>query len=184
MAAGAAATTAAFALALGVRPDFWQAIATIRFPFKVLVVAMLAVTAFGLVLRVGRPGAKVSAWGYAVLAAPALLAIGAVAELFAIPAARWSEALVGTNRVLCLIIIPSLSLLPLAAALFGLRHGAPTRPALAGAVAGLLAGAMAAVLYALNCDNDSPLFVMTWYPLAISIVVLAGSLLGARLLRW
>ena len=63
------------------------------------------------------------------------------------------------------------------------RHAAPTRPSLAGAVAGLVASGIAATLYASSTD-DSPLFVATWYPLAIGIVVLAGYVAGSRCLRW
>ena len=56
-----------------------------------------------------------------------------------------------------------MSLPLLAAALIGLRHGAPTRPAVAGAIAGLLSAGLAATLYASHCTDDSPLFVATWY---------------------
>ena len=57
-------------------------------------------------------------------------------------------------------------------------------PALAGAVAGTLAGSLGAALYAAHCVDDSPLFVATWYGLAITVVAVVGALLGARLLRW
>ena len=56
--------------------------------------------------------------------------------------------------------------------------------AFAGAVAGLAAGGIAAAIYAWHCPDDSPLFLATWYSLAIAIVVAAGFLLGRRLLRW
>jgi hypothetical protein len=72
----------------------------------------------------------------------------------------------------------------LIAALAALRRGAPTRPTLAGAVAGLAAGGLGATLYAAHCTDDSPLFVMAWYVPAIAIVTIAGALAGARLLRW
>jgi hypothetical protein len=65
-----------------------------------------------------------------------------------------------------------------------MRHGAPTRPALAGAVAGLLAGGLGAALYAAHCTDDSPLFVATWYTIAIAGVTIVGSLLGRYFLRW
>ena len=73
---------------------------------------------------------------------------------------------------------------PLACTFLALRHGAPTRPGLAGAVAGLVASGIAATLYASHCTDDSPLFVATWYPLAIGIVVRAGYVAGSRYLRW
>jgi hypothetical protein len=53
-----------------------------------------------------------------------------------------------------------------------------------GAVAGLLAGGLAATLYATHCPDDSPLFVAIWYSLAIALVVLAGAVVGRRVLRW
>ena len=73
---------------------------------------------------------------------------------------------------------------PLACTLLALRHGAPTQPGLAGAVAGLIASDIAATLCASNCTDDSPLFVATWYLIAIGIVVLAGDVAGSRCLRW
>jgi hypothetical protein len=65
-----------------------------------------------------------------------------------------------------------------------LRHGAPARPALAGALAGLISAGFAATLYASNCTDDSPLFVATWYPIAIAMVSAAGALIGSRMLKF
>ncbi len=62
--------------------------------------------------------------------------------------------------------------------------GAPMRPGLAGMVAGLLAGGLGAALYAAHCPDDSPLFVATWYSLAIAIVMVIGGAVGHRILRW
>ncbi|MEO8315782.1 MAG: NrsF family protein [Pseudomonadota bacterium] len=47
----------------------------------------------------------------------------------------------------------------------------------------LLAGAVGAALYALHCTDDSPLFVATWYSLAILAMTGAGAIAGARWLR-
>lgn len=70
------------------------------------------------------------------------------------------------------------------AALIALRHGAPGRPALAGAFAGLLSAGFAATLYASQCIDDSPLFVATWYSIAIAAVTAIGALAGKKLLRF
>jgi len=43
---------------------------------------------------------------------------------------------------------------------------------------------VAALMYASNCTDDSPLFVASWYPLATAIVVAAGALAGRQWLRW
>jgi hypothetical protein len=92
--------------------------------------------------------------------------------------------LVGSNSRVCLTAIPLLSLPLLAAALIGLRHGAPARPAIAGAIAGLLSAGLAATLYASHCPDDSPLFVATWYTLATALVTAIGALAGSKVLRF
>ena len=61
---------------------------------------------------------------------------------------------------------------------------APTRPALAGAAAGLLSGALGAVAYALHCPESGLAFVAVWYVLGLAMVGAVGALLGSRLFRW
>jgi hypothetical protein len=56
--------------------------------------------------------------------------------------------LVGSNSRVCMTAVPLMSLPLLAASLIGLRHGAPARPAVSGAVAGLMSAGLAATLYA------------------------------------
>jgi hypothetical protein len=77
-----------------------------------------------------------------------------------------------------------MSLPLLAAALLGLRHGAPTRPMVTGAIAGLLSAGLAATLYASHCTDDSPLFVATWYTIAATLVTAIGALAGPKVLRF
>jgi hypothetical protein len=113
-----------------------------------------------------------------------VLVLAVVAELMLVPASAWEARLVGSNSRICLTFIPLLSVPVLLAALYALRHGAATRPRLAGIVAGLLAGGVGATLYASHCIDDSPLFVATWYSLAIALVAAAGGLIGPRVLRW
>ena len=92
--------------------------------------------------------------------------------------------MVGTNSLACLGSIPLIGLGPLAIFLATLRHGAPTRPRLAGAVAGVLAGGLSATFYAAHCTDNSPLFVALWYSLAIAALALVGSLVAPRVARW
>ncbi len=184
VAAGVAVAAVLFVLTLGVRPDVMSALGTWRFEFKFVMTLTLAAAAIRLVLRLSRPAAEVrlAAWGLA--AAPLLLLGAIIIELYTVPAAEWQARLMGHYAVYCLVYIPLLSLAPLAAALFALRNGAPEAPGLTGAVAGLAAGALAATLYASHCTDDSPLFGMVWYTLAMGAVTLAGWLIGRRLLRW
>lgn len=80
--------------------------------------------------------------------------------------------------------VPLMSLPLLAASLIGLRHGAPTRPALEGAMAGLLSSGLAATLYASHCTDDSPLFVATWYSIGTALITALGAIVGSRVLRF
>ena len=117
-------------------------------------------------------------------AAPALMAMAVVVELFLLPPETWAAKLIGTNSLVCLTSILLIGIGPLVIFLFALRYGAPTRPALAGAVAGLLAGGIAATLYAAQCTDDSPLFVATWYTIAIAGLAVIGAACGDRFARW
>ncbi len=182
--AGTLVSAAIFFIWIRPRGDFVEAAATARFLLKFVVAGSLAVTAFGLSTRLARPGAPRGFWRLAWLAAPALLLIAVAGELYVTPPSAWALKLIGVNARYCLMLIPLLSIAPLAGILLSLREGAPTKPRLAGAVAGLAAGGIAATLYAAHCTDDSPLFVATWYTMAIGLVVLAGAAAGSRLLRW
>ena len=181
---GSAVAAAIFAARIGFRPDIAVAATQPRFLLKFAVTVPLAVAAAALVMRIARPGLAWRPWGLALAIAPLVLGAAVIGELLLLPESAWARASIGTNAPHCLTIIPLLALGPLACLLLALREGAPTRPGLAGAVAGLAASGIGASLYATNCTDDSPLFVATWYPLAIGIVVLLGFLGGRRLLRW
>ncbi len=181
---GGVIAAAAFLPSMGVRPDINQALHTVRFLFKFVVTLSLAVSAAGLLYRLARPGVPTGVWARAWIAAPTMLAIAVIIELMATPVGSWWPNLVGTNAVYCLMLIPLLSICPLACIMFALRNGAPNNPGLAGAVAGLVASGIAATLYASHCTDDSPLFVATWYSLAIGVVAGMGYFIGSRLLRW
>ena len=181
---GLALATALFVLMLGPRDDFATVASDPRFVFKFVVTLTLAASAAALVLRLACPGVETRFSKLALAAGPALLALGVLVELALVPSSAWTTKLIGRNAIVCLTYIPLLSAPLLVAALIALRHGAPMRPGFAGAVAGLLAGGLGATLYASHCIDDSPLFVATWYTLAIAGVTLIGSLAGARWLRW
>ncbi len=173
-----------FFAAIGFRPDIDTALQTGRFLFKFVVTIALAVTAIYALMGLGRPGGTLAQYGRALVLAPLLLAGAVVFELWSLPEARWLPNLIGHNARFCLTLIPLLSIGPLVCFLIALRQGAPSQPGLAGAVAGLAASGIAATFYAANCTDDSPLFVMMWYPLAILIVTATGYLAGRTLLRW
>jgi len=181
--AGGLISLGLFWIFLRPRPDLVPALATWRFDFKILLMMLTAVLAFGFCRAMARPIASPHHARRLLLPAAALLAAIAV-ELLTIPSALWATRLVGSNSLVCLSAIPFLSLAPLTAVLAILRRGAPRSPALCGVAAGALAAACGATLYAFHCFDDSPLFVLTWYGLAAAIVISIGAIAGHRLLRW
>ncbi len=184
MAAGFGVAAIAFALTLGVRHDVASAILTWRYDFKFVVTLTLAVTSARLVWQLARPAADPRSAELTVAAAPLLLFSAALYELWALPESAWLPRAMGSHSVACLISITLLSMGPLVAAFYALRRGAPLRPGLAGAAAGLLASALAATLYAMHCPDDSPLFGAIWYTAAMTLVACAGCVAGRRWLSW
>jgi hypothetical protein len=186
-AAMAAAIGAVSALVLlfgffGVRPDIAAALGTWRFGLKLVLTGAATIFMAWEFARLMRPQASPRLWPLALLAAA--IAIAVAVELTLVPAEAWAATAKGRNWFACLKTIPFLSAIPLIAAIWAMREGAPARPALAGAVAGGVAAALGGFLYATHCTDDSPLFVAIWYPLAAAFVVAAGAIAGRLALRW
>jgi len=175
---------AGFFATLGIRPDVMTAMHNPFFDLKFGVTLALAVSAIAIGLHLSRPEASLRGWAWLLLIPAGLLAGGIASEMMLPQRLPMMTRLVGNNSRACLTAIPLMSLPLLAAALIGLRHGAPARPALTGAVAGLLSAGLAATLYASHCTDDSPLFVATWYTLAAALVTAIGALAGAKVLRF
>jgi hypothetical protein len=181
-AAGFVITGAVFAWTLGPRADLADALSTPAFQIKLVLAILLAATLFLPVAAAARPGSRPRL--HLVWVVPVLLALCVIAELAFNDTAEWRALAIGSNGLVCLTALPMLSLIPLSCLLAAMRQAAATRPIRAGALAGVLAGSIGAVLYATHCTDDSPLFVATWYSLAIGIVAAIGAAAGRFLLRW
>jgi hypothetical protein len=177
-------TLAMFVMELGVRPDVMTAMRNPFFDLKFLVTLALALPAIAIAIHLSRPEVSTRGWAWLLLIPVGLLGIGIAGEMMMPQRLPMMTRLVGSNSRTCLMAIPLLSLPLLAGALIGLRHGAPARPAVAGAFAGLVSAGLAATLYASHCTDDSPLFVATWYTLATALVTAIGALAGSRVLRF
>jgi hypothetical protein len=173
-----------FMAELGVRPDVMTAMHNPFFDLKFAVTLALAAAAITISLHLTRPEASLRGFIW-LLAIPAgLLVAGISGEMMMPQRLPMMTRLVGSNSRVCMTAVPLLSLPLLAASLIGLRHGAPARPALAGAMAGLLSAGLAATLYASHCTDDSPLFVATWYSIGTALVTAIGALAGSKVLRF
>lgn len=175
---------AVFFMMLGPRADIGDAMWSGRFLFKFVVTGLLALTAWGAIKVLSTPGAIAGRATLALAAAPVLLLVAVFVEMSLVPETERMSRMMGTNNMRCLASIPLIGIGPLAVFLAALRHGAPTRPGMAGAVAGLLAGGIAATFYAMHCFDDSPLFVIVWYTLAVAILAAIGALAGRFVARW
>jgi hypothetical protein len=168
----------------GIRPDVMTAMRNPFFSLKFAVTLALAISAIAASLHLSRPEASLKGVGWLLLIPAGILTAAIGGEMMMPQRLPMMTRLVGKNSWICMIAIPALSLPLLAGALIGLRHGAPTRPAVAGAVAGMLSAGLAATLYASHCTDDSPLFVATWYTLATALVAAVGALAGSKWLRY
>ena len=173
-----------FVLWIGMRPDLRSAMMSLPFMLKPVEMGLLVLASAVVVVRLAKPGASLGRAVLVAAAVPAIMVAALAVELMMVPRSEWLVRLAGAHWYICVTNMVLLALPMLAAILFGLRYGAPTRPALAGAGAGLLSGALSASLYISHCPDDSPLFVAAWFTLAIVVVTGIGALAGSRLLRW
>jgi hypothetical protein len=170
--------------ALGFRVDLAASVTRPLSVLRLLLTGGLAALALFSAQRLARPEGRGLArtWPIGIVPAGAM-ALLLWAYLFTPPEAR-QMAVVGKTMLTCLTMIPLLSILPVTAILLTLRQGATTAPRLASAVAGLAGSGAAAAIYATHCIEDSPLFYVTWYGLAILGVTAVSAAFGSRLLRW
>jgi len=173
-----------FVTELGVRPDVMSAMHNPFFNLKFAITLALAGAAITVALHLSRPEASLRGWLWLLMIPVGLLVAGISGEMMMPQRLPMMVRLVGNNSKVCMTAVPLMALPLLVAALIGLRHGAPTRPAITGAMAGLLSAGLAATLYASHCEDDSPLFVATWYTIATAMVTAIGALLGSRVLRF
>jgi hypothetical protein len=181
---GVAGAALLMAMGLGVRPDLMQVAMLPMFWFKTLFALSMSVFALVVSSRLARPGATLSHWPLA-LAAPVLIvwAVAAITLSQAVPEAR-IPLLLGATWKVCPLLIAVLSMPSFIALMWAMKGLAPTRLRLAGAAAGLLSGALAALVYCLHCPELEATFIGIWYLLGIMIPTVTGALLGPRLLRW
>jgi hypothetical protein len=172
-----------FMVGLGVRSDVMAAIHNPFFGLKFVITLALAISAIAVGLHLSRPEASLKGWVWLLLIPVGIIVAGIGSEMMIPQRMPVMTRLIGSNSRICMTAIPLMSLPLLAGSLIGMRHGAPARPALAGAIAGLISAGLAATLYAAHCTDDSPLFVITWYSIATALVVAVGALAGAKVLR-
>ena len=183
-AAGVAISLALVLTLWGLNPELNALAHTQAFWVKVVWLLLTCTFAVPVVMHLARPGVAAGRGVWGIAAALAGMALLALAQVNTVDADTGMQLMLGRSWQECSASIAALSVPLLAALLWMLRDMAPTRPALAGASAGLMAGSLASLVYSLHCTETAYAFVAVWYVAGIAVMAGIGALMGLRLLRW
>ena len=169
---------------LGFRPDLAHAVDTSMYWMKFFYTLSLALFAFWATERLARPSSK-AGWplfgvAFVILALTFLSGM----QMMHTPADKRMPMLMGHSSHICPWLIAIFSVPIFIGTFWSLRALAPTRPVLAGAVAGFASGALGAWIYAFRCDETTAPFLLVFFTLGMAIVGLVGALIARRVLRW
>lgn len=182
--AGTAAAATTAGLAWGWRSfeaqDLSQPMLWVRWAYCLAVITV----AWQAMDRLARPGQSLKSVPWLIGFPVGLIALLGLAQITSAFADDRLDLLMGSSALQCPTNIAAVSLPVFAISLWVMRRMAPTRPALAGAAAGLLAGGVGALGYTFHCTELAAPFVAVWYTLGMAIPTLVGAIICARLLRW
>ena len=178
---------------LGVRPGFLDQLSAPYVPFKLAFIfsaGLYALLHMRQTISLFTPPVLIPRvymqWILAAIAAALLLILGL--EIWRVSQSSFLTsflaAWIGEDALVCITAIPLMAA-PIAFPLFlQARQGAPMYPGRAGMSLGLVAAAISATIYTLHCPNDSPLYVISWFGLAMGISALLGYMAGRKWLSW
>jgi hypothetical protein len=171
---------------VGLRPDFAGGMPLGFMAPKLLFTLSLIGAGAVFLVRSMRPG-QGSRKSFLLVFLPFLVVGSAGLITLALTGGNYTSCvrmMMGTRWQTCLLCIPLFAVIPFAALIWALRHGAPTNLRRTGAIAGLVAGALGATAYTFYCADDSLPFIAIWYGGSIALCAFIGAKLGPRLLRW
>ena len=171
-------------LGASVRPNYFELIQHPLIAIKQVVPLFILLAAAPLSLLLMRPEAQLSANTLPLALGLLIFPLLALGTLLSMTSDLRSLAIVGNGFVGCLLSIFFLSVILIAVQMFVVRKGAVTRPIAAGTIIGVGSGAIAAMIYAFICTEDSPAFYGLWYSIGILIAGLTGAFVGKFALRW
>lgn len=183
-AAGVAVSLVLVLTLWGLNPELNALAHTQTFWVKVVWLVLTCTFAAPVVMHLARPGVAAGRGVWGIAAALLGMAMLAWMQVATVDADTGMQLMLGRSWQECSVSIAALSVPLLAALLWMLRGMAPTRPALAGASAGLMAGAMSGLVYSLHCPETAYAFLAVWYVAGMAVMTGVGALLGSRLLRW
>lgn len=169
---------------MGLRAGLGTPAVALAVAVKLAITLTLALAGLALAQRAIQPGRVLSRLNRLFALPLVLLGVALVYDLQRHGVENMSARLFGDNYWRCMLAIPLLSVPLLAGLLYTLSRGAPTDLDRTGLYAGLGAAGLGATLYALHCTDDSPLFILAWYSIAVAMVAFAGRWAARRFLRW
>jgi hypothetical protein len=185
LACAAAASVAAVAILLGVRPALAEVLSSPTTWMKGLYTAGLAGAALWLSARAGRPGVDTRAPLAALAAVVGLAVFWGALELLMTPGSERLVDWLGRTWTVCgrnILLVSAAAAVP---TFLSARRLAPTRPAFSGFALGVATGGIAATAYGvLHCPESTIAFVATWYTAGIAAAGLIGAAAGRVALRW
>lgn len=184
VAAGVVIAAIMMATWLGIRTGLLRDATIPMFWVKFAFVVWLAIGGWIAALRLARPDATLAGVAPMLLAPVLAMWVLAIVALSGADPEQRAALLLGQTWKECPAAIALLSAPIFAAAMWGMKGFAATRPTFAGAAAGLLAGAAGAVVYSFHCPELAAPFLGSWYVLGMLIPTALGAIIGPRGLRW
>ena len=169
---------------LGVRPDVMIAMRNPFFDLKFAVTLALAIAAIAVSLHLSRPEASLRGFGWLLVIPVGILTAAIGGEMMMPQRLPMMTRLVGKNSWICMTADPAAVAADPGGALMGLRHGAPSRPAVAGAVAGCCRRDWRPRSTRRIARTIHRCSWRAWYTMATALVTAIGALAGAKLLRY
>lgn len=154
------------------------------FLVKFLFAASVMVTMVIALAKVARPGGDVRRELLRLATAFGVIVLLAIAQLVVSPIDAYSGLIFGYSALICPFLIIGFGVPAFVLNFWFLRHAAPTRPKLAGFIAGACAGAIGAWVYSWACIENGFAFIAIWYSFGITVSGFAGAIYGSVSLRW
>jgi hypothetical protein len=159
-------------------------VTAITFMVKFLYAASIMVTMVLALGQVARPDGNIRRELVALAIAFASMSLLAIGQLAVSPKADYAALILGRTSLICPFLIMGFGMPAFCLNFWFLRRAAPTRPKLAGFIAGACAGAIGAWVYSWACVESGFPFVAVWYSLGVAITGFVGAVCGSVALRW
>ena len=154
------------------------------FLVKFAYTASIMLTLVVALAHLSRPGGTIRKQILILAAIFATMLLLAVAQLGMSSTTAYNGLIFGYSALICPFLIVGFGVPAFFLNFWFLRRSAPTRPKLAGLIAGACAGAIGAWVYSWACIENGFAFIAIWYSLGIALSGLLGAICGPVSLRW